>query len=495
MNSLPTGMAMSPAKFMKLASRGKRYCPPHLAILNQRMMDLATGQITRQATFMPPRHGKSEFRSKYFPAWYLGTFPDRRVILAAYNDSFAAEWGMKVRDLLKDVGEEFFGIKIRQDRSASDNWGIVGHEGGMQTVGVGGGLTGRGADLLLIDDPIKKPEEAQSETFRDKQWDWYVSAADSRLEPDGVMCLTMTPWHAKDLGGMILEREAGLWDVLRLPAIPDEFIEDWKREGKVGYDYYVGQPDPLGRRPGEPLWPQRYGTPFFDRKRAQDPFWFDALYNCSPRPREGSVFKYEWFKGKVHPGSPREARRVRYWDKAASQGKGDWTVGVLVAEKDRKIWIEDVKREQLSPMGRDAMIRRTAESDKAAHGHVSIWGEQEPGSSGVDSSQAFIQNLMGFQVSLDKVTGDKASRARPFASYCEAGNVYLREGHWNAAFLEELIAFRDDGKSKHDDQVDAASGGFSKLALGASYQPAQAGAPRAIHDPIEAILAIQGAVW
>jgi predicted phage terminase large subunit-like protein len=464
---------MSPARFAELASKGRWYCAPHLALLNERLMDVATGIITRQATFMPPRHGKSLFRSMYFPAWYLGTFPDRRVILASYNADFAAEWGQKVRDLLEleqdgeRIGEKFFGIRVRQDRRASDNWGIVGHDGGMQTCGVGGGLTGRGADLLLIDDPVKDADEAMSPTLRQRNWDWYASAADTRLEPGGAVCLTMTPWHGDDLGGRILEREHGLYDVLRLPALPDEPVEAEKRAQRKGYDFYVGAPDPLNRAPGEALWPRRYDVAFFDRKKKQDPFWFDALFNCSPRPRDGNIFKRWWFDGKTIAVPHREARHVRYWDTAASLNKGDYTVGVLMGEHNGLYYVEHVERFRLDPGGRDARIRDVAFRDKERYGFgLATWIEQGGGGGGKTEAAGIIKALAGFVVQVESHQTNKAARAVPFASQCEAGNVKVVAGKWNEPYLDELCAFAPDGACLHDDQVDASSGAFNKLALG-----------------------------
>jgi predicted phage terminase large subunit-like protein len=458
---------MSPARFAEVASRGKWYCAPHLALLNRKMMAVATGEITRQATFMPPRHGKSLYRSMYFPAWYLGTFPDRRVILASYNAEFAAEWGMKVRDLLEQVGEEFFGIRVRQDRRASDNWGIVGHDGGMQTCGVGGGLTGRGADLLLIDDPVKDADEAMSPTLRQRNWDWYASAADTRLEPGGAVCLTMTPWHGDDLGGRILEREAGLWDVLRLPALPDHPVEPDKIAQRKGYDAYVGLPDALGRAPDQPLWPQRYDAAFFERKKKQDPFWFDALFNCSPRPRDGNIFKRWWFDGKTIAVPHREARHVRAWDTAASLGKGDWTVGVLMGEHNGLYYVEHVERFRLDPGGRDARIRDVALRDKERYGFdVVTWIEQSGGGGGKSEAAGLVKQLAGFAVQTEANQTNKGARAVPFASQCEAGNVKIVAGAWNEPYLDELCAFLPDGKCAHDDQVDATSLAFDKLANG-----------------------------
>lgn len=465
MSYSPKGRAMSPAKFANSASKGRWYCPPHLALLNQKMMAVAQRRIFRQATFMPPRHGKSEFRSKWFPAWYLGTFPDRRVILASYNADFAAEWGQKVRDILESVGEEFFGIRVRQDRRASDNWGIVGHDGGMQTCGIGGALTGRGADLLLIDDPVKDAEEAMSPTMRNRAWDWYASAADTRLEPGGAICLTMTPWNADDLGGRILEREDGLWDVLRLPALPDRPVEAEKRAARKGYDRYHGEPDPIGRDQDVPLWPERYDKSFFDRKRKQDPFWFDSLFGLSPRPRDGKLFKRAWFDGHIIAATHREARRVRAWDTAASEGAGDWTAGVRLGEHNGMWYVEHVSRFRKDPGSRNAAMRDIALLDKEKHDLFPVWVEQPAGGGGKTEAKDHIKHMAGFDIHTEPATTNKAARAAGFAAQCEAGNVKIVAGPWVEDYIDELCAFDPDSTSNQDDQVDATSLAFSKLAF------------------------------
>lgn len=385
--------------------------------------------------------------------------------MAAYNADFAAEWGQKVRDILESCGQEFFGIKVRQDRRASDNWGIVGHDGGMQTTGIGGALTGRGADLLLIDDPVKDAEEALSPTMRQRAWDWYASAASTRVEPGGAICLTMTPWHAGDLGGLILEQEGHLWDILRFPALAEEPIEDEVRLARKGYDRLLGAPDPLGRQPGEALWPARYDEDYYREKSEQDPFWYDALYQCHPRPRDGGFFKREWFDGKVIAVPHRECRYIRFWDKASSVNKGDWTVGVLMGERNGMYYIVDVQRFRLAPGDRDMRMRDVSVQDKARYGEhgYEIWVEQEAGGGGKSDAEATVKLLAGFKISVEARTkGNKESGAAPLASQCQAGNVKLVAGHWLDAFLDELTGFPN---GKHDDQVDAASGAFNKLAI------------------------------
>lgn len=456
--SIPTHR-LSPAGFAHVASRGRWKLRPHLRILNRRMMALEAREIRKQATFLPPRHGKSVFRSLYFPAWYLGKHPDHRVILASYAADFSAEWGARVRDVLEEWGPSVFGVRVRPDRRKADSWGIAGHDGGMFTCGVGGSLTGRGADLALVDDPVKNAEEALSPTLRAKTWDWYTSTLRTRVEPGGIEALTMTPWHMEDLGGMILETEGDLWDVLRLPALaePPEPI----RPGATGYDRILDRPDPLGRAPGEPLWPARFDLADLEAQRSLSAFWFDAMYQCRPRSRGGGMFRDDWFAGKIIPAAavPADAIRCRFWDRAGTHGGGDYTAGPRLAmDGDNRVYVEDVVRGQWSEHGRNRVILDAARGDGP---DCEVASEQEPGSSGKDQAEAFVRMMAGYRVTCRPSTGSKEVRARPFADQCEAGNVYIVRGDWNADYLAELTAFPT---GRNDDQVDGSSGAFNRLA-------------------------------
>ncbi|HUY80087.1 MAG TPA: terminase family protein, partial [Ktedonobacterales bacterium] len=160
----------TPAGLAYLASNQTYQLPPHLALLDDRLYQLATGRIKRLMVFMPPRHGKSELCSKYFPAWYIGKYR-KRVILTSYEATFAATWGRLARDVLTEWAEPIFGVRVSQNSSAGDHWeleGAQGQHGVMYTAGVGGAITGKGADLLVIDDPVKNAEEANSPTYREK---------------------------------------------------------------------------------------------------------------------------------------------------------------------------------------------------------------------------------------------------------------------------------------------------------------------------------------
>lgn len=170
---------------------------------------------------MLPTHN-SELISKYFPAWTIGRKPNDDYILASYEADFAAEWGRKVRDILVEHGQRFFGVKLRQDSKAADHWRIENAAGGMQTCGVGGPLTGKGADILAIDDPFKNMEEANSDTIRAKKMDWFRTAAYTRLSPTAAMIMVATRWHEGDITGVVLDemKDGGdQWTYLHLPAL------------------------------------------------------------------------------------------------------------------------------------------------------------------------------------------------------------------------------------------------------------------------------------
>jgi predicted phage terminase large subunit-like protein len=367
-------------------------------------------------------------------------------MLASYEADFASQWGRKVRDLLSVFGDPAFGVRLSEGSTAADRWEIAKHGGGMQTAGVGGALTGKGADLLIVDDPVKNAEQASSPTFREKTWEWYTSTAYSRLEPNGSIILIQTRWHADDLAGRVLANAQAdsdeVWDVLNLPALAEK-------------------DDPLGRAPGQALWPERYDEKALNRiKSVQGPFWWSSLYQQRPTPRDGGFFKRAWFE--IVDAAPADARRVRYWDRAATEGAGDWTVGAKIAAKDGSYYIEDIRRGRWASGDRDRIIRQTAELDGVG---VTVLGEQEPGSAGKDQALAFVKLLSGFAVRAVPSTGSKDVRADPLASQAEGGNVKIVRAPWNAAFIEELESFP---RGSHDDQVDAASGAFNGLQRTAS---------------------------
>jgi predicted phage terminase large subunit-like protein len=447
--SRPARGMVTPADFAMHASGGRWAMAPHLDLLNRKLVDLAARRITRLIVCVPPRHGKSELISKYFPVWWLGTFPDDPVILASYEADFAASWGRKAQDVFAAVGGSCFGLELNPKTTAASRWEVKGRTGSMTTAGVGGPITGKGAKLFVIDDPVKNAEEAQSEVAREAAWDWFTSTAYTRLEPGAVVAILMARWHEDDLVGRLLrqmEQGGEPWEVLNLPALAED-------------------DDPLGRAPGRALWPERYDEAALARIRASaTAFWFDSLYQGRPRPKEGGVFKYAWFADKattVLP-DPAGATYCRYWDRAATEKKGDFSAGVLMARsRDGRYHVLDVRHGRWSSLERDRVILDTAHADRRRYGAVRQRGEQEPGSGGKDAALAFVRLLDGFDVRCAPVTGDKESRARPFASQCEAGMVELVRGAYDFdGYVQELCSFP---RGRFDDRVDASSGAHNNL--------------------------------
>ncbi|MFA4974887.1 MAG: phage terminase large subunit [bacterium] len=454
---------VSPATFAVKASKGRWLCAKHLDYLNNRLLEVAAGRLKRLMVFLPPRHGKSEFISKYFAAWYLGTFPDRKIILTSYEADFAAQWGRRARELIEEHGGLSFleRVEVSSDSSAASRWDIKGHAGGMVTAGVGGPITGKGANLILIDDPVKNAEQAASETYREKTWEWYRSTLYTRLEPGGAIILIMTRWHEDDLGGRLLEdmRQGGdQWAIINFPALAEEG-------------------DPLGRSAGDPLWPDRFSLPELEKvRRTLGSYFWAALYQQRPAPSEGGLFKRHWFE--IVGAYPSDCNRVRRWDIAATAKGGDYTCGLLLGEKDGAFYVIDVRRTQENPAGVEALIRQTADLDGP---DTSIRMEQEPGSSGkgiIDHYARYV--LRGYAFKGVPSTGSKVERARPVSAAAEAGNVKIVRGSWNAAFLDEVSAFPT---GKHDDIVDTLSGSFSDLTLGGFVRGDGPSLEEALGDP------------
>jgi predicted phage terminase large subunit-like protein len=405
------------------------------------------GELLRVIINLPPRHGKSDFISMYTPAWFLGMNPDKRVILTSYEADFAAQWGRKARSLIEDFGQFFpEPIRVNPDSSAANRWDILGHTGGMQTAGIGGPLTGKGAHLAIIDDPIKNAEEAMSSTIREKHWDWYKSTLYSRLEPGGSILIPMTRWNEDDLAGRLIaemQQEGGeQWTVISLPAVAED-------------------DDLLGRQVGQALWPERYDEVALARiKGTTQAYWFASLYQQRPAPLEGGMFKKKWFE--IVKSCPTDCYCLRYWDLAATEDGGDWTVGLKIGVRAGVFYIIDVQRDRLSSKDSEALVKQTAQIDG---GEVPIEMEQEPGSSGKRVIDHFARIVLpGYAFEGVPSTGDKTVRAMAVMAAAERGDVKIVRGGWNSAFLDELAMFPN---GKHDDQVDALSGAYNGINLGA----------------------------
>jgi predicted phage terminase large subunit-like protein len=423
----------------------------HHVALCQALERVLAGEIDRLMVFMPPQNGKSEIVSRRLPAYALGRYPDLRIAAASYGASLAQDMSRDVQRIIAapDYRRLFPGTRLAESRDDEARqvglFQVVGRRGTYRAVGVGQGLTGKTMDLGIIDDPIKDRREAESETTRKHVWDWYRSTFLTRQFGRARIVLTMTRWHEDDLAGRLLrmaaeDSRADRWYVVKFPAIAVEGTPD----------------DP--RKPGEPLWPAKYPISQLAAFRAGAEYEFSALYQQNPTPPEGGLFKRADFA--VIDARPAQGIWVRFWDCAATEGDGDYTVGTLVGKLSNGTFcIADVIRGQWNATKVDAVMRQTAQIDGR---HVRIREEQEPGSSGKAVIANRAKALAGFDYRGIPATGDKETRWRPLASQAGAGNVTIVRGPWNGAWLDELCSVPH---GLHDDQADSAAGGFNCLTV------------------------------
>lgn len=435
---------MTPATFAYKISRGTWIPSPHLMYISLRVAKAIANGNGRIIISAPPRHGKSQLTSIYTPAWVLEQFPQYKTILAGYGAELATGFSRQVRDIFQDKdNEELLRTRIRKDSSRVEAF-LTEQNGGMYAVGLGGAITGRGANVLLIDDYIKEIKEALSPAYRDYIWNWFVTTAFTRLEPNGSCIIIATRWHSDDLIGRILQNFPGQWDYIELPAIATEN-------------------DMIGRAPGTALFPARYPIEKLEElKETLGSIFFDALFQQRPVDETKKITDREWIKktDKIPDEELKYIKRARIWDLAATNDGGDHTAGSLVAysKHSSRFWIENVIRKQMSPGDVEKKVRETALADGE---DVTVIIEQEPGSSGIALIDHYKRNILPeFHVEEVPATIKKLIRAQPFLAAAEAGKVSLLEGAWNEAFLREFDSFPGGA---FDDQVDTVAAGYQKL--------------------------------
>ena len=462
------GGLITPAGFAYLTSGRSWKTLPHLELINVHLVNVAIarkqGGSSNVLIMCPPQHGKTTLVSHAYPGWWLGHFPEDRVGLIGYEAEFAAKRGRAARDIFIEHGPRFFDLEQNPDIAAVADWGIRGHHGGMACFGAGGGITGNPMNLCLVDDPIKSEEQACSQHFRDTQWEWWTGTVQSRITANTSIGFIYTPWHEDDLGQRIMHYSLGVgnepWTILRIPALSE--TQDERDEYAETMGLPLGLPDPVGREPGMALWPEKWPVEKLLARKRMNAYQFEAMFQGRPRPKGGSIFKGEWFNRCKASDVPKDAEFCRFWDKAGSDNAGDWTVGVLMARsQDGRFFVVNVSRDRLSAFRRDEKIVAVSDADVRQHASYRIRGDQDPASAGKSDAENFRRMLAKFDVKTAVVSGDKVTRARPFASATESRNVWLVEGEWNKAFIDELESF---DKGKHDDQVDAASSAYSDLA-------------------------------
>ena len=433
-----------------------RYKPVrHHETICAALEEVEKGHYQRLIISMPPRHGKSELASRRFPAWFLGKDPYRQVIFATYNADLAADFGRAVREVMRTPAfkQVFPGCKLRVGSQSSDR--IQTDEGGVANfVGVGGALTGRGADLLVIDDPIKDRETADSKRERDNLWEWFTQVAMTRLMDGARVVIIMTRWHEDDVIGRLTD--------VKNPCYNSEIAEQWK---VLSLPAIAENDDPMGRQPGEALWPERYNLKFLNEIKRLNARGFSALYQGKPTPDDGDFFKKEWLKLYSPDELPTALRIYVASDHAVSVSQTADKTCLLPVGVDEKgdIWVlPDVWWRKA---GTDDVVEAMVDLMERLKPTL-WWAEKGHISKSIGPFLRKIQQERNVYTVVEEVTPakDKQTRAQAIRGRMAMGKVHFpRFAPWWGDAENELLKFP---QSRHDDFVDA----LAHIGMGLSRQ-------------------------
>ena len=402
---------------------------------------VANKESPRLMLFMPPRHGKSTLASIAFPAWHLGRHPQHEFISCSYSGSLAMNFSRKVRQVLREPVYKNIFEKTRLDKDSQsvESWNTS-DGGGYVAAGVGGGITGKGAHVLLIDDPVKNREDAESDNNREATWDWYTSTAYTRLAPGGGVLVILTRWHDDDLAGRLLrfaEEGADQWEAVKYPAIA-EMDEPFRNEG-------------------EPLHPERYSVDALEQiKKAIGPRDWTALYQQNPVSDEGDYFSRDMIR--YYEDGDVDYDKLRYycaWDLAIGQrDRNDYSVGMVIGvDEYDQLYVVDVVRGKYDGF---ELVERI----------LDLYEQWRPGIVGIEKGH--IEMALGpflekrtrerklneaYFKDLKVGRRDKEARARAIQGRMQQGMVYFpKDAVWTGPLVAELLRFPN---GIHDDQVDA----------------------------------------
>jgi predicted phage terminase large subunit-like protein len=407
-------------------------------------------QSPRLLITAPPRHGKSQLASRMFPAYAFGKFPDINLISTSYNYSLASAMSRDVqrimdsddyRDLYPDTRLVPKGRRAEGDADYQRQAGqfeIVDHEGVYRSAGVRGTITGTGADILIIDDPVKNREDADSPTYRDNVWNAYASVLRTRLSPGGGIILIQTRWHEDDLAGRLLEVARGGgedWKCLNYPAIAEA--------------------DGGKRKAGEALHPERFSLEdLLQTKAAMGSYEFAALYQQRPTPDEGAVFRKDWFREWSYADLPEDGKFGKLamsWDMTFKDGSGsDFVVGQVWGRKGARAFLLDQVRKRMGFVETCQALKDMAAKWRPRGLREILVEDTANGPAVIDT----LKKVDGLDRLIPvKPDGSKRARAHAVTAFFEAGDVFFPpDAPWTGELKHELLSFPSGA---HDDQVDA----------------------------------------
>ena len=410
---------------------------------------------------IPPRHGKSEIVSRGLPAYLFGKNPNTRVISTSYGQDLQNDMSLDVqRIMMTDAYKEMFpytrlsevGSRQVTKRRLTSHFDVIGGSGAYVGRGVGGGITGRGADRIIIDDPVKNRAEAESMTVRDSIWSWYTSTLRTRLQKGGKIVLLMTRWHEDDLAGRLIEQlkkepDGDQWRVISFPALFDS-----KNENCHEKDF---------REEGTALWEDEFSTETLNKTRnsivSYD--WY-SLFQQQPVPAGGAIIKRTWFNIIGIEDAPKDLFWLRFWDLAVTKKtSSDFTASVMLSiDKSMNVYLKRIIRKRAEwPEIKQLMIR------------TAIFEAVPVGIEQAGTQVGFIQDLLAepklakIAVKGYTVQADKLTRALPWIARLEQGKFFIIDGTGVDELITELVKFTGH-EDLHDDQVDAISGAYKMLA-------------------------------
>jgi predicted phage terminase large subunit-like protein len=411
-------------------SQGKWKPYDYLAKISHKVTEQIAKGNGRLIIALHPRSGKSELISHWIPVWFLENWPDQNILLTSYEADFAASWGRKVRDTIQS-NQDKLTVVLSNDSLSASRWNTK-QGGGMVTAGAGGPITGRGGNLIVVDDPLKNWMEAQSETIRKRLIEWFYSTLYTRAEPGSTIIIIETRWHESDLIGELLANHAEDWYEIRLPALAEEN-------------------DPLNRKPGQALCPERFDEKSLQKiKETIGSSMFEGLYQQNPAPPEGHMFRKSWWRYFDLSSYTPLIGIVQSWDCAFENGvNNSYSVGQTWGVAQNGFYLINSLRKKLEYPELVRAVQRQAQKYNPSR----ILIEYQA------SGRALVQDLYRrtrLPIQSVKVTqGSKESRARLSTAIVESGKVFLpKKADWLDEFLHELTMFPT---GKYTDQVDALS--------------------------------------
>lgn len=427
----------------------------HLKRISRELELVATGKNKRLVVNTPPRYSKTTFCSINFPVWRIFKNPDLKILIITYGDELSEEIGTEARRIVREYGP-LFNVYLSPHTASKTKLKFVDRDGKdyrgkINVVGYKGAITGKDADIIIIDDLIKHSDEALSPNFNKKIIDFYKTAIYTRLFEDSAVIVVSTRWAKNDLVGWLLKESAETWRHLKIPAIDED---------------------------GNSTWPERFSSGRMSVIQEEEgPFWWAALYMQDPEDLSGDVFEGEFLTIPRDEIDLKDFNRfVRYWDRAATEPKDgkdpDWTVGLLMGRLKSKAKLKkkypgleyvvlSVVRFQGSPAKNQTKIRNTAEKDSITYRGVETFMEEEGGSSGKDSIDTYKNDVLaGFKFRGIRSTGSKHLRAIDVAAAVEFQKVGFKKGRYTGNLFLEMRAFP---YGSHDDQVDGLSGSYNRF--------------------------------